>query len=74
MAGLFWLLNEAWIAIEPHLPNNQPGVQQVDDPRTISGDFHVLKSGCRWATARRPTARRRRFTIASIRGLREASG
>jgi transposase len=46
--SLFWLSDEAWLAIEPHLPKNQPGARRVDDRRVISGIFHVLKSGCRW--------------------------
>ena len=46
--SLFWLSDEAWLAIEPHLPRNQPGARRVDDRRVISGIFHVLKSGCRW--------------------------
>ncbi|WP_429807211.1 IS5 family transposase [Ensifer sp. B1-9] len=46
--SLFWLSNEAWLAIEPHLPKNQPGARRVDDRRVISGIIHVLKSGCRW--------------------------
>ena len=48
MAALFWLSDEAWAAIEPHLPKNQPGARRVDDRRVISGIFHVLKCGCRW--------------------------
>lgn len=48
MAQLFWLDDEAWAAIEPHLPTNQPGAHRVDDRRVISGILHVLKSGCRW--------------------------
>ena len=49
MAGsLFWLTDEAWAAIEPHLPKNQPGARRVDDRRVISGILHVLKVGCRW--------------------------
>jgi transposase len=46
--ALFWLSDEAWTAIEPHLPKNQPGARQVDDRRVISGIIHVLKVGCRW--------------------------
>ena len=49
MASLFWLSDEAWAAIEPHLPKNQPGARRVDDRRVISGILHVLKSGCRWS-------------------------
>ncbi len=46
--ALFWLSDEAWLAIEPHLPKNQPGARRVDDRRVISGILHVLKVGCRW--------------------------
>jgi transposase len=46
--ALFWLSDEAWTAIEPHLPKNQPGARRVDDRRVISGILHVLKVGCRW--------------------------
>ena len=48
MSRLFWLDDEAWAAIEPHLPRNQPGARRVDDRRVISGILHVLKTGCRW--------------------------
>ena len=48
MSRLFWLSDEAWAAIEPHLPKNQPGARRVDDRRVISGILHVLKTGCRW--------------------------
>lgn len=48
MGHLFWLGDEAWAAIEPHLPRNQPGARRVDDRRVISGILHVLKAGCRW--------------------------
>jgi transposase len=46
---LFWLSDEAWAAIEPHLPMNQPGARRVDDRRVISGIIHMLKCGGRWA-------------------------
>jgi transposase len=45
---LFWLTDEQWTAIEPHLPSNQPGARRVDDRRVISGILHVLKTGSRW--------------------------
>ena len=48
MSALFWLSDEQWAVIEPHLPRNQPGARRVDDRRVISGIFHVLKTGCRW--------------------------
>ncbi len=46
--ALLWLSDEAWAAIEPHLPKNQPGARRVDDRRVISGILHVLKVGSRW--------------------------
>ena len=48
MSAGFWLSDRAWKAIEPLLPNNQPGARRVDDRRVISGIIHVLKTGCRW--------------------------
>ena len=48
MARLFWLSDEAWSVIEPHLPRGKPGKPRVDDRRVISGILHVLKVGCRW--------------------------
>jgi len=49
MSRLFWLSDEAWAAIEPQLPKNQPGARRVDDRRVISGIIHMLKCGGRWA-------------------------
>ncbi len=48
MTHLFWLSDDAWAAIEPHLPQGKPGKPRVDDRRVISGILHVLKTGCRW--------------------------
>ena len=48
MARLYWLSDEAWALIEPHLPRGKPGKPRVDDRRVISGILHVLKVGCRW--------------------------
>ena len=48
MSRLFWLSDDAWAAIEPHLPKNQPGARRVDDRRVISGILHGLKTGCCW--------------------------
>lgn len=48
MRDLFWLSDEAWAALEPHLPRNQPGKPRVDDRRVISGILHILKTGARW--------------------------
>lgn len=46
--NLFWLSDEQWDRIEPHLPIDVRGVERVDDRRVTSGIVHVLKSGCRW--------------------------
>ena len=46
--NLFWLSDEQWARIEPHLPSDVRGVERADDRRVISGIIHVLKSGCRW--------------------------
>ncbi len=48
MGHLFWLSDEQWAVIEPHMPKNQPGARRVDDRTVISGIIHVLKVGCRW--------------------------
>ena len=48
MSDLFWLSDEAWAALEPHLPYGRPGRPRLDDRRIISGILHVLKTGCRW--------------------------
>jgi transposase len=45
--NLFWLSDEQWQRIEPHLPTDVRGVDRVDDRRVISGIVHILKSGCR---------------------------
>src|ERR1700761_9491451 len=46
--NLFWLSDEQWARIEPHLPTDVRGVERADDRRVISGIVHVLRSGCRW--------------------------
>ncbi len=46
--NLFWLSDEQWARIEPHLPTDVRGVEREDDRRVISGIVHVLKCGCRW--------------------------
>src|ERR1700759_4407505 len=47
-SNLFWLNDEQWRQIEPHLPSDVRGKERVDDRRVISGILHVLRSGCRW--------------------------
>jgi transposase len=40
--SLFWLSDEAWKTLEPHLPHGKPGKPRVDDRTVISGILHVL--------------------------------
>ncbi len=47
----FWLNDDQFARLEPHLPTDTRGVARVDDRRVISGIVHVLKSGGRWADA-----------------------
>lgn len=70
MREIFWLDDQAWEAIRPHLPSNQPGARRVDDRRIISGIIHVLKSSCRWKNCPRDypefRARRGRFQFQAL--------
>ncbi len=49
----FWLTDEQFARIAPHLPTDTRGKARVDDRRVISGIVHVLKSGGRWTDAPR---------------------
>src|SRR4051812_38646874 len=73
MARLFWLSDEAWAAVEPHLPRGRPGKPRGDDRRVIGGILHVRKTGRRWrgvpAAYGPPTTIYNRFNRWSGRGL-----
>ncbi len=47
-SNLFWLSDEQWEQIKPHLPTDVRGKLRKDDRRVISGIVHVLGSGGRW--------------------------
>ena len=49
----FWLTDEQFARIAPHLPTDTRGKERVDDRRVISSIVHVLKSGGRWTDASR---------------------
>jgi hypothetical protein len=70
---LFWLTDQQWSRIEPHLPADARGKERVDDRRVINGIVHVLKSGCRWcdcpAEYGPPTAIYKRFVRWAERGV-----
>lgn len=40
--ALYWLREEAWAKIAPHLPHGRTGCTAVDDRRVMSGILHVL--------------------------------
>ena len=48
MRRLFWLSDQQWELIRPHLPYRAAGKRREDDRRIISCIIHVLQSGCRW--------------------------
>ena len=50
--NLFWLSDDQWERIEPHLPTDVRGVERADDRRVISGIVHVLKAAVAGAIAR----------------------
>src|SRR5262245_50893881 len=43
MTHLLWLSDDAWAAIEPHLPRGKPGKPRVDDRRVISGILRIFE-------------------------------
>ena len=47
----FWLSEDQFARLEPHLPTDTRGKPRVDDRRVISGIIHVLKSAARWVDA-----------------------
>src|ERR1700726_3378546 len=72
--NLFWLRDEQWKRIEPHLPTDVRGIERVDDRRVISGIVHVLKRFAAGVIARPSMARRRRSTTAPCAGRVAGSG
>lgn len=66
--GLFWLTDNQWAPIEPHLPTGLTGPVREDNWRIISGIVHMLKSGERWRYCPLNTALTQPSTIASIVG------
>ena len=72
--NLFWLSDEQWKRIEPHLPTNVRGVERVEDRRVISGMPYV-KTPCLWANCPPeygpPTTIYNRFVRWARRGIWE---
>jgi transposase len=73
--NLFWLSDEQWRRVKPHLPTDVRGKDRVDDRRVISGILHVLRSGCRWCDCPEaygpPTTIYNRFVRWARRGVWE---
>lgn len=75
MSQLFWLSDEQWAQLEPHLPKNQPGARRVGDRRVISGIIHVLRTVGRWCDCPEEYGSRRQpSTTASTGGPGVVSG
>ncbi len=70
----FWLTDDQFARIKPHLPTDTRGKARVDDRRVISGIVHVLKSGARWSMGRAFTDRTRRSTTATSVGRQRGCG
>lgn len=73
-ADQFWLSEEQFAKIEPHLPRDTRGRERVDDRRVISGIIHVLKPGGRWIDAPPDYGPRKTLYIASCDGRTGAYG
>ena len=72
--NIFWLSDEQWKRIEPHLPTDVRGIERADDRRVISGIVQVLKSGCRWCDCRPSMDHRPRSITDLSAGPGAASG
>jgi len=72
--NLFWLSDDQWKRIEPHLPTDVRGVERADDRRVISGIVHVLRSGCRWRDCPPDMVPRQRFITGLCAGPGAVSG
>src|SRR5271154_5511217 len=67
MTHLFWLSNEAWAAIDPHLPRGKPGKPRVDVVSSVV--FYTFsRRDVVGATCHPNTDRRPRSTIATTDG------
>ncbi len=54
MRGRHGLTDAEWAIISPLLPDKPRGVPRVDDRQTISGIFHILRTGTPRAGKRGP--------------------
>ena len=70
----FWLTDDQFARIKPHLPTDTRGKARVDDRRVISGIVHVLKSGGRWVDAPSVYGPHKPSTTATSVGRQRACG
>ena len=63
--NLFWLSDEQWCRIEPHLPRDVRGKERVNDRRVISGILHDPEDAAKDADDR---------TSTHVKAHRSASG
>lgn len=70
----FWLTDEQFSKIAPHLPTDTRGKARVDDRRVISGIIHVLKLAAAGSTRRQNMDRGRRSITASCARQQRAYG
>jgi len=49
-SNLFWLSDEQWKRIEPHLPTDVPGIERANDRRVISGIVWGLSGSAFWSS------------------------
>ena len=70
----FWLTDDQFSKIEPHLATDTRGKARVDDRRVISGIINVLRSGGRWIDAPAEYGPRKTLYNRYVRWAAKASG
>jgi transposase len=68
VADNFWLTDEQFAALAPHLPMVHTGPERQDDRRIISGITHRFCEGCRWRGLPEEYGRIRRSSIGTTVG------
>ena len=70
MGKLYWLDDEAWARLPPHLPPGRRGARRVDDRRVLSASFSRCGPGRAGWIVRRSTVRTRRDVTPRIARVR----
>src|SRR5688572_19865100 len=74
MDDLYWLSDEAWAKIEPHLPHGRPGARRVDNRRGSAASCMCSDRAAAGAMHPPSTARARHCTTATTDGRARGSG